>query len=334
MHAVYFPLTYLTQKAARRVGACFSNVVVYQAMKAPEETRNFPGFQTVVPVSGDEQSLRKAIESYKAWAELHQGEVLADFKARMDEVPFYNENSIAGIKTELLKRSRNESESGPEEKTAPEQALFAARLFLAMAHEHDAGEDQLQEDLKGMKTLEQRLFDELKGETEDLDEELSFAEAIQSAGPEDPVEDFLADRRMAAWVRLALSDSRRTFVYVTPSRAALDFLLDEALVAPEPLLDLRGIPVTPDENPKLAAWKQDLFKILEDVALNPDPSGKYVFPDVPKVSGEETASLTVYRAPNMDPAAFLTRLTGQKDRSIEAGQKVAPYQHTLVCLVS
>lgn len=331
MFAVYFPLTYLTQQAARRVGACFSNTVVYQALKTPGE---IPGFQTIVPVSGDEQSLRKAIQSYQAWAELHQGEALADFKVRMDEVPFYSENTIAGIKSELLKRSRQGSDPGPEEKTTPEQALFAARLFLAMAHEHDAGEDQLQEDLKGMKTLEQKLFDELKGESEDLEEDLSFAEAIQGPGKEDPVEDFLADRRMAAWARLALADSRRSFVYVTPSRAALDFLLDRTLVAPEPLLEIRGIPVTPDENPGLMAWKQDLLKILEDVALSADPWTKCAAPDVPEVSGEDTASLTVYLAPNIDPKTFLKRVARKKDPVSGVGEKEAPYPHTLVCRVA
>ncbi|MBU4316828.1 MAG: hypothetical protein KKF30_06090 [Proteobacteria bacterium] len=330
MQPVYFPLTYLSQKAARKAASCFSNTVVFQALKSSTEPKSFEGLETVAPVSGDEESLLKAIQSYKSWAELHQGESLVNLKARMDEIPFYSDQSISKIKTDIQKRSRHLSEPDPKETKTPEQALFTARLFLAMAHEHDASKDQIQNDLEGLGTLENKLFHELKGETEDFDEGLKFAQAIKSPMSADPAEDYLVKQRISAWARLALADSRRPFVYITTSRTALDSLADAGRVKTEPLLSIEGIPLTNGE--KLEQWKQDLMKVLEDYALNPTPSATLVPPPLPMIQAEDTVTLTVHTALETNPERFLNQLAGIKESTLN--RENSPYHQTLVCLVS
>ena len=156
MHPIYFPYTYISQYTAQKLCAFFQKTVVYQVMKNPDQA-SFDGIEFQYPFSGDEENIQKALSEYKTWALQHQGSTLSFFKTRMADVPFYSETSISNIRRDIKKRIKNKDLASPEPDDTPEAALFAARLFLAIAHEHDAYQTQIQADLNALSTMEKTI---------------------------------------------------------------------------------------------------------------------------------------------------------------------------------
>ena len=165
MKAIYFPFTFISKPIVDALSACFKKTAVYQITKRniPEKMKKWDTSGKIeirIPVEGNEDKIEKILKDYKAWADLHQGSELSILKTQAGKIPFFNENSISQITSDIKK-------SDPE-KHSPEKPDISlnARLFLQIAQEYDSQADILRQDLQLFDTMEQNLIKNLKGENE------------------------------------------------------------------------------------------------------------------------------------------------------------------------
>ena len=330
MHSVYFPFTYVSEDDAKKLLGCFPQTIVLQPIAIPDQ-KIIRGIEYQTPITGDEEKIQKALAGYKNWAQLHQGSKLSYFRTRMTDIPFYNESSIASIRSDIKKRITEPPAPSPGQNISSEASQFAARLFLAIAHEHDRYQDQIQNDLTAVDQMEKKLFDELKGGKEDGDEEPIFSQSAKQQGQEADKE-MLIDQRLQAWAQLAVMHSDQTCVYITTRKTVLDSLMELDLLDEPPIFELHNIPLE-NHNNETTVWKQALMDQLEKFAASDEiPSSNAVLPTPPDVRADAHATLTVHAAKNISPMAFFHRLSAQKKTTLEK-IKEGPCRHTLICRI-
>ena len=329
MHSVYFPFTYVSEDTAKKLFSCFPNTVVFQAITLPDRG-SYPGIEYQTPVTGDEEKIQNASGEYKSWAQLHQGSKLSSFKTRMGDVPFYNETSIASIRTDIKNRIQGNASPAKDQKASPKTSQFAARLFLAIAHEHDSAQSQIQKELAAVEQMEEKLFNDLKGSKEDSDDASLFSSSGQHPAPEANRE-ALIDQRLHAWAQLAIAQSDFSCLYVTSSKTVLDSLIELGLLDEEPMWVLKDIPILNNDN--ALDWKQALMDQLESCAVTDTiPSNDQALPKPSDSPTDARATLTIHAATHIPPEMFFHRLSAKEDTDPNNRNEGA-HQHTLICLI-
>ena len=226
MSVVYFPFTVPSPSAMRCLAACFSKTAVFRISDSnlPEHLISWEksGFLDIrVPVSGKEKKIADVLRDYQNWSSLHENTPSAYLKHQSD-IPFYSDTSISKIRTDITRRIR-EKEAAAASDFNPEERLFAARLFLALAEEYDLNQILMTEEFQAIDTMEKKLFGDLKGEAGEPD-------FLPSHPLDAVIEDpgcHMTEERIKAWALLMLKDETDSGVYATDSRAVFDFLHDQ-----------------------------------------------------------------------------------------------------------
>jgi hypothetical protein len=333
MNPVYFPFTVLSAANIMNMAALFSSLTVFRVTNGPlpQEMAMGPaeGFLCLrIPVSGEEKKLESVVKDYKNWADLHQDSPAMFFKSRVDAVPFYSESSVSRIRMDIQRQQPGVNSGSAAIDLKSLDRLFAARLFLRIAEEHDIAEIHAHEDLDAVEKMQQAIFNDLKGDPEDRFalKGLFLKSVMEDRGSHMTLE------RVKAWSIPAFSREEASGVYVTDSPAVMDFLKEQNDDM-KPALVLDGIPVRPEKDDDVEGFKHKLSEFLERLAKAPDFSCAEPTPDVPeRRSDEKTVSLTVYWVSGKSPAEYFGRLfTEPRDMVGKPLDRI--FQNTVVCLV-
>lgn len=251
-----------------------------------------------IPVKYDGDKLDAIVKQYRSWANLHQGSEIAFLKSRTDKIPFFDENSTTQITAEIKSKEGRQNRS--QEKPDP---LLNAGLFLHLAQEYDMQDLTLTEDLQAVEAMEQDFMKDLKGESQDLDEEAAPEKRLEVHDPGY----YMTKERIHAWTRIMQQDQQDSGLFVTTSRSVFETLIDSTPEAE--LVDvLDAIPVVDNEVEALETWRDELMKHLEMLATvvwiaKTDPI--ITAPEIPGC--ETTVSLTLYIVPGKTPHEFFNR---------------------------
>ena len=332
MRVLYFPFTSISKSTMESLAACFTSVAVYRISETemPDDMAEWAddGFlKILLPISGEEKKIHAILNDYKEWADLHQKTPSAYFK-HQTEVPFYSDTSVSKIRTDITKRTKDKEKKGKTE-INPDDRIFAARIFLTLAEEYDANRSFLHKELQVLHDMEKKLFDELKGEPDEL-------AVFSLQGVADEKEDpglYLSEERIKAWSCLMVADKKENGVYVTDSRGVFDFFSEQETYEKEGFT-IGPIPIRRDKDQAVDAFKEKLTAFLEDLAVNSKPMSSPEMPILlPIFKGEATLTLTAQRIPGIRPREFFGAIVPDSDNLLNKNDN-HPFKSTLICLLT
>lgn len=272
------------------------------------------------PAGIDEARLDQVLTEYRAWADLHQGnlEALAGyFKTSRHPAPLVDETDPTQIRTQLSRYGH----AGPD---SAQQSLMQAAVFMAMAHEFDTHQNALSEELADIGRIERQMFQHLSGDAEDFQSLPAGDGGAQEESLVDPGL-YLTNKRVQAWATLARATVSGSLLFLTTSEAVFDFLCDVFSHA-VPLAEWTLRPTSPQgTGPLLNEQQVTHLKALARATT---------FADVAAPSAEQPTDgnlcprLVVYGLQACSPGAVLSRLAGAFNPS-EKDSPAVPGANTL-----
>lgn len=226
MQPIYLPFTHISEPIAIAMHDFLGPITLCQSGGLPvsselSELAEKDLIRIHEPtVAANDDILAALKRDYQAWATLKSDRAGIDssaFRVASEPIPFFDKNSTAQIRTEINKLRRGESPAPTPER----DSLLMARLFLALAQEHDARKVELVKDLKTVAEMEKHLMENLKG---DREEELDSLKG--RAGVVEDVGNYMTRRRIEAWSTLFLADTTSADIFVTDSMAVVEHLCD------------------------------------------------------------------------------------------------------------
>ena len=163
----YMPFSFIEDETIRKLTSAVGPVTVYGPGPAmvPDHMQTWAQdglLHLRYPRGLKQDALSRAMIEFKAWADLHRGEIAdmaAFFKSRGAAPPLVDENQPTRIGDQI--RHYGESADGD-----PAGALFQAALFLAMAQEYDHHNDAVAKELKSLLDMEKDMLTRLSGDQE------------------------------------------------------------------------------------------------------------------------------------------------------------------------
>ncbi len=302
MKPIYFPFTVISKPVCQTLAACFRQTAVYQvsSTKIPDEMQKLAksGILDIrIPVEFDGEKLDAIVKQYRSWANSHQGSEIAFLKSRADKIPFYDETFARQITAEIKRVGV------PQNRSQKSDPLLNTALFLHLAQEYDMQNLALNQDFQAIEAIEQDFMKDLKGESQDLDEEAALEKRLEAHDPGY----YMTKERIHAWTRIMQQDQQYSGLFVTTSKSVFESLIDSAPEA-ELVGVLDAIPVVDNEVEELETWRDELMKHLEMLATvvwiaKTDPI--ITAPEIPWCKIK--ASLTLYIVPGKTPYEFFAR---------------------------
>lgn len=308
MLPIFMPFTFMSESTANWIHTVLGPILLYQpgGLPVPPEIGALADkglIQIHNPVETTEDDILFSLKrDYHAWAELRSNGFSIEsgaFGVDPAQVPFWDKNSFAQIRTELNKFRQGESAK------AEKNPILTARLFLALAQEHDVQNVNLAEELETVAVMEKRLMENLKAEEPS---ELDSAQIQRSV--KDDMGSYMTGKRIEAWSTLFLADASTADFFVTSSRAVIEHLCDTS----EDLLRFGG----PDRLDKAdehfcgedhhpEALRDYIKKITQSADPMALPKQK-----IPPVGGmneslRQRCNCSIYLAPGISPTAFWQR---------------------------
>lgn len=328
MKPVYFPFTYISKPVVEALAACFRQTVVYQpsGLTIPAEIQGWAESNMLdirIPVSGHEDKLEAILKDYAEWTSLHQEGAAEYLKARRGSIPFFDETSASQIRAEIKAQSRP---SQPQEES---EDLLNARLFLHIAQDFDLQNNKLGQDLLTFEAMEQSLFDNLKGEDETSQPEITATDRvlIDDPGLYMPVE------RLKAWTLLRQHDRKASGLYVTTSRSVSDELID-CVPEAEMVIHFDAVPVYENRPEEVARWQDDLIEKLNILLTNSWPPSSNVMFEAPAAKGyNRTVAMKIYIAAGETPHQFFARCVAGDPLPAPDHKKEGIIKNTLIGII-
>lgn len=338
MKPLYFPLTFISEPVLQALFACFRQVAVYQPSRKniPESMLRLGDrgmLDLRVPTEADEDKLDELLKAYKDWANLHQGGEIAFYKALEASVPFFDDTSTSQIRSNIRTTIREKS-AGEEPDSETEDPLFQARMFLQVAQETDMQKSGVIDDLLHLEEMEQKLFQELKGDT-------AFSHMVRSDEKRYRADDpgsFMTQERLSAWSYLMQYDLQHKDTeipgfYLTTSQSVIEHILGRD-TGIEVAYDFDEIPVPETRVETMEKWLDQMVKHLEMMIENPWPlSDDTGLEPCPEGICDKKVSFTVYVVPDETPGEFFGRFLKHsvpRTRKRDVGRRLI---NTLIGLV-
>lgn len=312
MIQIYFPFTYISTAALTIFQKLFKSVTVYQpsSLNIPEillDGKNSDFIDLRIPIKSEENKLDTILKDFRNWAKIHRESQMDFLKVQEDKVPFFGEFSASQIKADIKK-------SGA---AAAPDLLFNARLFLQIAQEFDRHHDELNQDLVSLDKAQQDLYENLKGESPAHTEKHSTGNGADINNPPD----YMILERLRAWTHLFLCDridaDPENLLFITTSRAVLDFLVDGRAEKVKEVLGFQNIPMEAKDLPKLEQWRDSLGKRLQALAGkdgNESVAENSWGPEDNEIGGK--AAFSVYLIPEESPYEFFRRVADISEHEV------------------
>jgi hypothetical protein len=328
MTPAYMPFTYLPTSTAIVLTRLVGPMVVYQPSEKniPDDLRTLASQGLVkirVPVTHDSDRVGAALAEFTEWMRNNPATSTPGagfFGARQGEIPFFDENAVNRIRSEI-NRYRS-----PGPRADESEAEFSARLFLAVAQENDLATDHLDHDLNRFNALENDFLDTLTD-----DDDAAFPRKAYGATlwREDPGAK-LTGQRIRAWFKLAAA-AEPPELLVTTSASVMDTLMEthgETLNLAR-LADIRIVVPPADAPPPLGRVLGDLAAgdSLQETHLGP-------FTALAADAAAETGiTVTLFGAANRSPATVIGRMSPAAGSPASETDVPEPIRHTLFLLV-
>ena len=348
MNFVYFPVTYISNSSVRLINLVFKKISMYSITGK----KNLGGMQgyidknqldMIVLDDFDWRSLDVSLEEYKNWWSINQGGDTTLKNITMNDIPFYNENSIFKIKTDIQDRKQNE-----KKKVDP---FLESMFFLRVAHEFDIQKDIISNKLNAVDILEKNLYNELKGENSYTDN--SF---IINSNKKNELDRMIAER-VRTWSLLFLhnikNQSLLSGIYVTDSSQVINYIVDKQpsmeLIFSMPSVRVADIEWEMDKNKtdknKTVISQEQLSDCLEKLAKNDNlfidsiinkwKNKRYL---LDKSDIDNNISISIYIEREVTPVVFfkrfLNQFLNQDDFSIDAFTEQNDVKNTILVSVS
>ena len=224
MRPIYMPFTHISEKVASGIYNLLGPAILYQSGGLPvpfglDQLAEKGLIKIRNPIETTQDDLLVDLKrDFHVWASQRFNRSKIDigaFMAASDLIPFYEENSIARIRTEINQLRRGESFRPSK------NSILIARLFLALAQEHDAKKVDLGRDLSTVVDMEKALLKNLKGDTGG---EINFSQIhtdiVEDAGA------YMTQKRIDSWSLLYQADEKPADIFVTESRAVVEQLCE------------------------------------------------------------------------------------------------------------
>jgi hypothetical protein len=316
----YFPFSYLPEQQLRRLPALFPSWTIYQPAEfvATESMRRFAvqGALDLRTISGiDQGRLEVLVKEYKSWAEMRQGKRGGDLfnfaQALQGQTPLMDATNPSQLGTEIKHFGQARMGLGAD-------PLLQAALFMAMAHQYDLQRDGLHARLGEVREMERRMYSQLAGQAEEIDEVVKeFSLSVEVSGG-DEAGLYMTTERIRAWATLVAADPQRAAVYVTHSRAVWESVIDRF---PEAIA-LGSI--TADSDPSRNLETMRAFVAAPDLRA---------VESKPQAESSGQPRIILHGLKGCTPQYFCARLTGSKQT-----QAVPPdttgAAHTLIILLA
>ncbi|WDN90198.1 hypothetical protein BuS5_03168 [Desulfosarcina sp. BuS5] len=226
MKAIFFPYTHINNTVAEALNSWFRQIIVYHPSKLNDpaimnDAESIDLISIRTPVSGDEDLIKRIIQDFKAWGDIHNSGEMDTIKFTGNTIPFFDENSINQIKADIKQGMSNPAEM-------KEDHLLNARVFLHLAQEFDQQNNEMRQELLLCEELEQKLINDLMG----TDKNSADHNKPKEFSP-DSSGNFMIEQRIAAWSRLFMHEQECVPLFITTSRQAIEYLTDKAGAAGE-----------------------------------------------------------------------------------------------------
>ena len=217
MRVIFFPFTYINNIVAEALNSCFGQINVYQtsSLESPAIMNDTDLISIDTPVTGDEDIIKRIIQDFKAWGDIHRNDEMEMFKVAGTNIPFFDDNSINQIRADIKKGLSNPAEM-------EEDPVLNARIFLYFAQEFDKQNNDINQELFLCEELEQKFISDLMGP----DKNNAAKNKIKQLLPNNS-DDFLMKQRINAWSRLFMHERESAPLFITTSRQAIEYLMDK-----------------------------------------------------------------------------------------------------------
>lgn len=221
MKAIFFPYTYISGTVVKALNSWFRQIIVYHpsrfndpAIMNDAESIDLISIRT--PVSGDEDLIKRIIQDFKAWGDIHNSGEMDTIKFTGNTIPFFDENSINQIKADIKQGMSNPAEM-------KEDHLLNARVFLHLAQEFDKQNNEIRQGLLLCEEIEQKLINDIMG----IDKNNADQNKPNEFLP-DSSDNFMIEQRIAAWSKLFMHEKECAPLFITTSMHAIEYLTDKA----------------------------------------------------------------------------------------------------------
>lgn len=296
----YMPFTVLEESQLKMLSDTLGPLAVYSPADAivPSHMHSWQQqgkLEIRHPEGVDQEQLLNAIENYKSWADLHQGNIgdmAAFFQTQQGRIPMMDDTNP----TQIGHQVRHYGESPEHASVDP---LFKAAVFLSMAQEYDMHQYGMVKDLDAVHAMEQRMLKQLSGDAQDVEMAIPVAQAPSPSSANQTVDDpYMTAQRVQAWSRLALTDAQAPMLYITMSKAVVEHI-KELFPDAQEMADLNFA------SPRIQ-------ETLESLTLESDVQALESASDVHSLSAENKNRLILYRLAEVTPFDFLDRLADQE----------------------
>jgi hypothetical protein len=198
-----------------------------------------------------------------------------------------------------------------------------------MAQEFDLQKKELDQDMMDIEAMEDDFMKNLKWED---DNDHARAVARKMLEKDDPGH-FMTTERINAWISLMLQDPQASGLFITTSRAVLEYIID---IVPEmeQMICLDAIPMNGEEDETLSGWRNDLMESLEKVSTENWPMPIDHMSNPPKIPGKETnVELSIYIVPNKAPHKCFADCVETDMFQTESVKTDTRFKNTLIGLI-
>lgn len=326
----FMPYTILEERLFTMLNQTFGKFTVYCPADAivPDQMRSWEQqgkLNIRCPNGVNAGRLIMAIQNYKAWADLHQGRIgdIAGFlKTQEGRIPMMDDTNP----TQIGHQIRHYGESTANETVDP---LFMAALFLSMAQEYDEHHQSMIRDMDAVFALEQQMLKQLSGDLQDVNVDGLIEKRAGALPDHQAIDPYMTSQRVQAWCRLVFADAQAPLLYLTPSKAAAEHMLDIFPVAVE-----IGNKILDGTSNQSRLSPSQIRETLENLAFDADPQPLEFDPEIRNSLSENGVQLTLYCLPRVSSFAFLTRLAVQEPSADEVVRKGQGPKNTLIGLVT
>ncbi|MGD9212091.1 MAG: hypothetical protein PVI90_15020 [Desulfobacteraceae bacterium] len=308
MQPIYLPFSTISGQVAEHIYDLLGTFTIYHpgGVSIPASLSNLIAndiIQLYNPIKiADDDILAPLIRDYYTWANLQGDNSNIDIKAfwaASDSIPYFDNDSTAHIHMEINQLRKGKS---PKVKQDP---VMKARLFLALAQEHDVRKMDLVNDLCAVAFMEKALLNQL---AQDSEEEVNLSQ-VKPILIED-VGGYMPKQRLDAWSIFYRADQNPIDIFVTDSRSVIeqfcetsdDLILISTFNDLEFKQDYVGDSTEPVQNIK--AYLRQLAQSAEPMKLDWKMSPKKASKD--KIQNKSVCWY-VYMVPGVAPDKFWQR---------------------------
>lgn len=324
----YMPFTCIEEPHLKVLTGTFGKITVYSPAEdqVSEQMRQWEQMDRLDirhPGGLDGGRLGVLMQEYKAWAEIHQGnigEMAGFFKSRQGRIAMMDDTNP----TQISHQVRHYGEPPGMESADP---LRDAALFLSLAQEFDAQQYLMDREMDAVQALENRMMQQIAGDAADANTAAELGQTPHTSSRDQALSPDMISQRVRAWSFLAQQAGGSPLLYITMSPQVSEHILEFF----DGAVELYNQPLSTPENE--AVMPPD--RMLELIQAMAEGAGSETKDPLPEHT-ETTASgrrLTIHKLSGIAPPDFLKVLSGQVSAAEAVKQPAMGPSHTLIGLV-